>query len=78
MPLFSEDAGREPDEIPATLGDRYFQILRFAAAPLARVVELVATSAEPLVFHCAAGKDRTGLIATLLLSLLGVDEEDVI
>jgi protein-tyrosine phosphatase len=29
------------------------------------------------VFHCAAGKDRTGMVAALLLSLLGVAEEDV-
>ncbi|HUD94494.1 tyrosine-protein phosphatase [Sphingobium sp.] len=27
----------------------------------------------PLVFHCAAGKDRTGIAAALLLDLLGVE-----
>ena len=27
----------------------------------------------PLVFHCAAGKDRTGVLAALVLDLLGVD-----
>src|SRR6185503_12129390 len=32
---------------------------------------------HPIVFHCAAGKDRTGLVAALLLSLLGVDDEIV-
>ena len=42
------------------------------------MVQLIASSAEPLVFHCAAGKDRTGIISALLLSLLGVDEEQVI
>ncbi len=26
---------------------------------------------QPLVFHCAAGKDRTGVVAALLLALLG-------
>ena len=31
----------------------------------------------PIVFHCASGKDRTGIIAMLLLLLLGVDEEVV-
>ena len=29
----------------------------------------------PLVFHCTAGKDRTGYAAALILSSLGVDEE---
>ncbi len=31
----------------------------------------------PLVFHCAAGKDRTGFIAAILLSALGVDREAI-
>ena len=31
-----------------------------------------------LVFHCTAGKDRTGVIAALLLSFLGVDRATVI
>lgn len=31
----------------------------------------------PLLFHCTAGKDRTGWAATVLLSLLGADEETV-
>lgn len=30
------------------------------------------------VFHCSAGKDRTGLVAAFLLTLLGVDRDDVI
>ena len=29
----------------------------------------------PAVFHCAAGKDRTGMTAALLLHALGVDDE---
>ena len=32
----------------------------------------------PVVFHCAAGKDRTGLLAALLLSGLGVPDDVVI
>jgi protein-tyrosine phosphatase len=37
----------------------------------------VIASGEPVVFHCMAGKDRTGIIAAVLLSILGVDEEDI-
>ncbi len=33
---------------------------------------------RPLVFHCTAGKDRTGTCAAILLLLLGVPEETVI
>jgi len=30
---------------------------------------------EPLVFHCTAGKDRTGVFGALVLRLCGVDDE---
>jgi protein-tyrosine phosphatase len=32
----------------------------------------------PAVFHCTAGKDRTGIAAALVLSVLGVDRETVL
>ena len=41
---------------------------RFADA----ITALAEPGALPAVFHCAAGKDRTGLLAALLLSALGV------
>lgn len=34
-------------------------------------------SDDPLVFHCTAGKDRTGFAAALILSALGATEEEV-
>lgn len=32
---------------------------------------------EPTVFHCTAGKDRTGAVAALALLAVGVDRDDV-
>ena len=32
----------------------------------------------PAVFHCAAGKDRTGMTAAILLTVLGVSDDDVL
>ncbi|KAH7311988.1 tyrosine phosphatase family-domain-containing protein [Rhexocercosporidium sp. MPI-PUGE-AT-0058] len=32
---------------------------------------------KPLVVHCTAGKDRTGLICALVLSICGVDDETI-
>lgn len=44
-----------------------------AAPHLARLLELVLDDASvPLLFHCTAGKDRTGFAAAVLLRLLGV------
>ncbi|MCL2001320.1 MAG: tyrosine-protein phosphatase, partial [Planctomycetes bacterium] len=36
----------------------------------------LAEAQGPVVFHCSAGKDRTGLAAALLLTALGVGAED--
>ena len=32
----------------------------------------------PLIFHCSAGKDRTGIAAALILTTLGVDRETIL
>ncbi|KAL2406950.1 hypothetical protein ABEF95_015526 [Exophiala dermatitidis] len=32
---------------------------------------------DPLLFHCTAGKDRTGVFAALVLNLVGVDEDTI-
>ena len=32
----------------------------------------------PIVFHCASGKDRTGMAAIVLMALLGVSREDIL
>lgn len=43
-----------------------------------RVLSLVLEAAPaPLLFHCAAGKDRTGFAAMLILAALGVDRETI-
>lgn len=47
---------------------------RFAAA----ITRLAQPDALPAVFHCAAGKDRTGLMAAFVLSAVGVRREDVL
>ena len=47
-----------------------------------RVVEALEIIAEPdnlpLVFHCSAGKDRTGVLTAIVLGILGVTDEDII
>lgn len=45
---------------------------RFAA-----LFQLLLASDEPLVFHCTAGKDRTGFAAALILFALGVPRDVV-
>ncbi len=53
-------------------------VLRHVRTELRTVLERIADApAEPLLFHCVAGKDRTGLIAALLLALADVLPEAI-
>ena len=57
---------------------RWFVTASMARHAFASAVRLIASAdALPLLFHCTAGKDRTGWLAALVLSSLGV-ERDVI
>ncbi|MFF9506611.1 tyrosine-protein phosphatase [Streptomyces sp. NPDC014724] len=61
------------------LADRYTEVAHDGVAELRRALDVIATEdSAPAVFHCASGKDRTGLLAALVLSLLGVSEDDVV
>ena len=72
----------DPDHFkmaPGMLGAQYHDMTRDAAPQIARAIEVIAEAGPGgLVFHCAAGKDRTGVLAAVLLSLLGVRDEDVV
>jgi protein-tyrosine phosphatase len=47
-------------------------VLEHVRAELRQALAVIAgASAGPLLFHCVAGKDRTGLLAALLLALAG-------
>ena len=53
-------------------------VLEHTRPQLKDVLEIIAAAAdEPLLFHCVAGKDRTGLIAALLLALADVEPEAI-
>jgi len=41
------------------------------------VHEILSANGQPVLFHCAAGKDRTGFAAAILLRILGVPQEVV-
>jgi protein-tyrosine phosphatase len=60
------------------LADRYAEVALDGAEELRQALEVIASDSGPLVFHCASGKDRTGLLAALVLGLLGVPEQDIV
>ena len=57
----------------------YQEMLTAGAPRFALAFDALAEAdALPAVFHCAAGKDRTGLLAALLLGSLGVSHDDIV
>jgi protein-tyrosine phosphatase len=53
----------------------YREMLAETAPRFADAINLLSQQTVlPAVFHCAAGKDRTGILAALVLGVLGVDE----
>jgi protein-tyrosine phosphatase len=61
------------------LGSLYVDMLDVGAVAIAGALRSMADPAQvPAVFHCAAGKDRTGVLAAVVLALLGVDEDTIV
>ena len=61
---------------PLAPGEGYLRIVDQFGGSLALAFELLSNDdALPAVFHCTAGRDRTGIVAALLLDLLGVPDD---
>lgn len=78
-PVFSGDAS------PAGLGEGfsgfgpiYRSFLDSGMEAYRTLFGAIASSEGRVVFHCAAGKDRTGVAAAMLLEFAGVEDEDII
>ncbi len=56
----------------------YRDMLEIGSSRFADAMHVLAQiDSLPAVFHCAAGKDRTGVLAALLLSSLGVEDAHI-
>ena len=61
------------------LRDLYVGLIDHAAIQIGELFGgLAGEGGLPAVFHCHAGKDRTGIVAALLLEALGVERETVL
>ncbi|MFV0558277.1 MAG: tyrosine-protein phosphatase [Enterococcus sp.] len=60
-----------------TLIEGYKQMIEASQAAIKQVFDCLVEQTGVL-FHCAGGKDRTGIIAALILGSVGVAKEDII
>jgi len=60
------------------VGSWYSRTAVAEAAGIARGLEIIADAPGGALFHCTAGKDRTGIFAAALLSVLGAADEDIV
>lgn len=73
---------RDPEltasKLEAHMAKMYPTILHSMDQQYTTLFDRLASSDQALLFHCTAGKDRTGIAAALILSVLGVDKETII
>ena len=68
---------RKSATLEEKLSDLYCAGLEINGIVMAAVMKTLASSEGSFVFHCRSGKDRTGLVAALLLVIAGVPDEVV-
>jgi protein tyrosine/serine phosphatase len=75
---FIDPAAAPPEQAVTRMADDYKGMLHRYGQAVAAVMAAIANAPEGgVLVHCAAGKDRTGLIAALLLGLVGVAPETI-
>lgn len=42
------------------------------------ILKQITSSDQPVLYHCSAGKDRTGIVSALILSILNVDRQVIV
>jgi protein-tyrosine phosphatase len=64
-------------DVVVHMQDTYRGFVRHNTPRFAEFFQHLLASGEPTVFHCTAGKDRTGFAAALLLKAVGASDEEV-
>lgn len=90
IPLDFEDVRRQklkplikrkynPEDINGVISGLYVELVDAIRPVLSRVAELlVEPGSAPLLIHCQAGKDRTGILSALFQLIAGVRKEDIV
>lgn len=63
---------------PADVGRWYAGLVRNHLQEVVRALRIIGTADGGVLFHCAAGKDRTGILAAVVLALLGAGRNVIV
>lgn len=63
---------------PADVGRWYAALVRNHLQEVVHALRIIGTAEGGVLFHCAAGKDRTGILAAVVLALLGADRNVIV
>ncbi|WP_371433409.1 tyrosine-protein phosphatase [Novosphingobium sp.] len=66
------------DEAREWMVRSYATMKDWLVRPLRGIFDVLLEQQAPVLFHCAAGKDRTGFCAAMVLGLAGVDEDAIV
>src|SRR3546814_5532965 len=58
--------------------DSYTAMHERLAEPLKGIFRSILEGEIPILFHCSAGKDRTGFCAAIILGVIGVSEKTIL
>ena len=76
LPLIDDATAPILNQAP-TMPERYVLMLEHRHRGVGAIFDAIAAADGPVLFHCFAGKDRTGLVAAMMLSLAGVEPEAI-
>ncbi|OAN42652.1 tyrosine-protein phosphatase [Microbacterium sp. H83] len=82
LPLIAdvgESMDRDAPELSHdAMGRMYLRMVEVAAPQLVTALNVIAHTPGAAAFHCAAGRDRTGVLAAMLLLALGAADDDIV
>lgn len=66
------------DEVSNGLWAKFYSEMAFGNPHVHEIMQLVVEKQAPLYIHCTAGKDRTGVVMSIIGQMLGVSREDLL
>lgn len=76
VPLVDDPTMQRLGDAPEML-DRYLMMIENRGKAFCAIFNAIAETEGGVVFHCFAGKDRTGLVSAMLLAMAGVSRDAI-